>query len=231
MGRALPVLLLISLLLLAGTAMAGEEKGTSTIPPFESVDVRIDNSDGTTLKVSYDVELVDGHGFNVFFVDESDWEKYSEGQSFEYYVLYSVENTSDVQKEWNWDESGVFYVIIDNSFTDPSVWENITVDYKVSWEEWTAVDWIFWGGLCFAIVIVLVILSIFLRRVRRKPQAEPPAMTGEEVMAQRYDIQSTYPDKTPPTDRYGPQPQDPYDPQPTDPYQPPPQEPGTPPPY
>ncbi len=168
----IPLALCVALLLVAVPVQAGEASGEETLDLIDyHIDIEIDNTDGDSLSSAYDVEVTEGVAVNVYFVDQQGYEDYIALINFSYFVSYSVLNTKDADKEWTWNDEGIFYVIIDT--TALSSTDNSTVKYKVTWGP--AAWWLL--GLSFltcmiillvATVFVIVILYMIVQSIKAK---------------------------------------------------------------
>ena len=178
------VLMLVTVLMLAGTASAGKEEGTNEI--FQWGDfkgIKIDTG-GSDTEVDYEVTVSEGARISVYYVPEKGWEEYNDDTSdtFSYVPLWSNLDTRSAKESFTETDGGVWYVIIENSDMS-AIGENSTVTYKVTWEETTFGDYMLGAGVCIAIIVVAIIVIFFVRRARREP--EVPPMTPEQYQAQQ----------------------------------------------
>lgn len=226
MKRAMIIaLVLMTVLLLAGTATASKEADVTEIPWGDSIYVRIENPDGN-MDITYDVKVTEGTRVNVWFCPQKGKDQYYDdtAATFQYYPEYSSQNVLSAKKDFRMTDSDTFYVIID--VTDMTqIGTNSTVDYKITWEPMSIGDWMANIGICLVIIIVVLIVGFFIRKGRKKltDQPVPPPMEqqpGYEYQQQQgYDQPPPRPSHVPPSDQ-GPG----YVPQ--DPSAPPPQQPG-----
>jgi hypothetical protein len=147
-----PVVALIALLLLAMPVQAGEDSGEKTLMWLEHHAVEIDNSGNDQLRISYDVQVTDGVNVNIYFMDEGNYDKFTDFENFSYYQSYSIKDTDGAEKEWTWSKGGTFYVVIENAG-----WQSLdtsTVEYDVTWDEGGAL----WWGLPIVMCIVLILV-------------------------------------------------------------------------
>ena len=150
----IPLALCVALLLLAVPVQAGEASGEETLDWLDYIDVTIDNTDGDSLSIAYDVEVTEGVAVNVYFVDQEGYDDYVDPLvvNFSYYVSYSVLNTKDAEKDWTWNDEGNFYVIIENAGV--SSMDTSTVKYEVTWDP--SAWWLFGFSFLACMIIILV---------------------------------------------------------------------------
>lgn len=164
---------IVGILLVAGPALAGKDEGTEKIGWGDSISIKI-ATEGKTLDVEYDVTVVDGARVSVYYTNQKGRDDYYDPSkdTFSYAVDYSVKNTLSASKSFRETEGGTWYVIIENADTN-AVGDNSTVLYKVTWEELSAGDWLVNIGICIGIVVVLLIVGFFIRKIRRKVSSQP----------------------------------------------------------
>ena len=155
-------LAMVLVLVLAGATTANKEEGTETVEVGDHIAIEIENSYDGDLEVRIFIVVTDGLAIDVFFMDETMYRKYSEETEFDYFINYSVLDTTSVDKTFVWDELGIFYLVIDNTLSGtlpPQLPEeqNATLRYVVTWEE---VDKDYWLRN-FALMLVLVCMVIF----------------------------------------------------------------------
>jgi len=158
----LMALVMVLVLVLAGTAIAKREEGTKTVEMGDHIAIEIENSGDGDLEVRLFVVVTDGPAIDVFFMDETMYGNYSDETEFDYFINYSILETTSVDKTFVWDELGIFYVVIDNTLSGtmpPQLPEeqNATVRYVVTWEE---VDTEYWLR-DFALMLVLICMVFF----------------------------------------------------------------------
>ena len=183
-GRTLATLfVLMALLLTSAPALGGTEVGTETLAINEWIPFRIDNTDGRTMDIAYEVVVTEGPDIDVLFMESKCYDAFLVGDPFEYIVDMSVLGTQNVKMEWTWSNEGEFCIVIDNTFaatTPPPEDGDVTLTYVVEWDAWGATDWLSWGLLFIvAIVILLVLLVIVVRaRERTRIRAQMEEETG-----------------------------------------------------
>ncbi|NOQ53024.1 MAG: hypothetical protein GQ558_00295 [Thermoplasmata archaeon] len=152
----IPLALCVAMLLVAVPVQAGEASGEETLDWLDYIDVTIDNNDGDSLSITYDVEVTEGVAVNVYFVDQQGYDDYVDPliANFSYFVSYSVLNTKDAEQDWTWNDKGDFYVIIENA-GDSSV-NTSTVKYKVTWGP--AAWWLL--GLSFLTCMIIILVAV-----------------------------------------------------------------------
>lgn len=169
----IPLALCVALLLMAVPVQAKEDSGEETLIWLGFIDVKIDNTDGGSLVIKYDVEVTEGVAVNVYFVNQQGYDDFVDilVVNFTYYVSYSVLNTKDAEKEWTWSNEGTFYVIIENA--GDSSMDTTTVNYKVTWSP--AAWWLFGLSLLTCMIIILlvavfgiVILYMIIQSIKAK---------------------------------------------------------------
>ncbi len=170
--RLIATMLMAAIVLLASSAMAGEKEGAETLEMEDYVTVHIDNTDGTTLDILYDVEVQDGVKVNVYFMDADGFSDFEAFLPFEYFKEYSVTDTKDIQKDFIWTNKGDFYVVIDSTASDIN--ETTTVEYKVTWGDayFMGMNWLW----CIAVIVIVVIVTAALAFMRKPGEGKelPP---------------------------------------------------------
>jgi hypothetical protein len=173
-------LVLVTLLLL-GTAMAGKDSGTETIKGLEHIDVKIDNTAGDTLRIEYEVEVLEGKNINVYFMDAEGYDNYTAIENFTYYPEVSALDTMSAENEWTWTKKGNFYVVID--ITEYQEFGNSTVEFEVEWEAGTYIlgfNWI-WFAVTIVIIVVLSVALWWMRNRDKGGKDEEPPEEEDEV--------------------------------------------------
>lgn len=155
-GVALASLMLL-ILLLAPAAGAEEHEDTITLVPLKSEQFQIDNRDGKTFTISYEVEVLEGVPISVYFMDQEGHDNFTAGEQFDAYTKYSAEDTRSFKESFQWEKTGYFYIVITN--IGPESTDNSTVSYKVSWNElgfFGETPWYVCVGIIVAIVVIVV---------------------------------------------------------------------------
>ncbi len=153
---------MVLVLVLAGATGAMKEEGTETVEVGDHIAIEIENSGDGDLEVRIFIVVTDGPAIDVFFMDETMFGNYSEETQFDYYINYSILETTSLDKTFVWDELGIFYVVIDNTLSGtlpPELPEeqNATLRYVVTWEEVNKEYWL----RDFALMLVVVCMVIF----------------------------------------------------------------------
>lgn len=161
-------MLVAAIVLLASVAMAGEEEGTETLEMGEYVSVHIDNTEGTTLDILYEVEVVDGVNVNVYFMDADDFADFEALLEPKYFKGYSTTDTSDTKKDFIWANKDDLYVVIDS--TADNITKTTTVKYKVTWDNayFMGMNWLW----CIAVIVIVVIITAALAFMKRPGEDE-----------------------------------------------------------
>lgn len=190
------LLMLAGVLLVAGAALAEKDQGIEIIDGDSVIVVEIDNTEGgPNINIEYDIRVVNGTRVNVWFLDEDEFGNYALGNDFYYYVVWSKESTRSVQKDWTWDERGVFYVVID-AMGLAGENETSEVRYRVEWSEATVFNWLDYIGYCFVAGVLIFVAFLFLAsmyyKAKEKRSPETPGEGGPST------------DDAPPPDGAGP---------------------------
>ncbi len=166
--RLIATMLMAAIVLLASVAMAGEEEGTETLEMGDYVSVHIDNTEGTTLDILYEVEVVDGVNVNVYFMDADDFADFEAFLKPKYFKGYSTTDTADTKKDFIWANKDDFYVVIDS--TADNITKTTTVNYKVTWDNayFMGMNWLW----CIAVIVIVVIITAALAFMKRPGEDE-----------------------------------------------------------
>ena len=166
--RLIAAMLMAAIVLLANVAMAGEEEGTETLEMSDYVSVHIDNTEGDTLDISYEVEVEDGVNVNVYFMDSDGFADFEAFLDFKYFKEYSKTDTGDKKKHFIWANEGDFYVVIDS--TADNITKTTTVKYKVTWDNayFKGMNWLW----CIAVIVIVVIITAVLAFMKRPGEDE-----------------------------------------------------------
>jgi uncharacterized protein YrzB (UPF0473 family) len=180
--RVWPVFPTFVLLVLvaSGPTLASEEGGTAYLGTGDTVVIEIDNTQGDSLWIEYEVRVVEGPPVNVWFTDQEGRDQFFalELGTFNYYPSHSQREVTLAEDSFSWDEADVFYVIIDN-WKNNATGQNATVDYSVTWEtyDFDAIFLYLMIGLIIVIVVVVTVMVVFINV--RKAQAEADVRQAE----------------------------------------------------
>lgn len=166
--RLIAAMLMAAIVLLASVAMAGEEEGTETLEMGDYVTVHIDNTEGSTLDILYDVEVEEGVNVNVYFMDADGFADFEASLALKYFKEYSKTDTGDTKKDFIWANKGDYYVVIDSTASEVNV--TTTVKYKVTWDSayFMGGNWLW----CIAVIVIVVIVTAVLAFMRRPGEDE-----------------------------------------------------------
>ena len=170
--RALWVLVLVTMVIVAGTAVAERKEGDRTLVAEEHMAIPIELAKGEEIEVRIFVAVTDGPKIDVFWMTAKAYDDYLTDPDFDHYVDYSIIGTRNVDKRFSWDGEGTFYVVIDNTASqtpppaDPE-FSNATLTYVITWE--AAEETSFRDYVVYAILAVMVVFTLFLlqRYMRR----------------------------------------------------------------
>lgn len=127
----------------AGTAVAGERSDTVKIDPGSSSAIAIDFQDGPAMGVEYDIQVQDGPNIDVLVMDNANYQKYGDGESFRYATSWSVLDTGSANQDFTLEEHGTWYVVLDHTNEPDDGARPATVNpdsVTVSWTVSTQVD-------------------------------------------------------------------------------------------
>jgi hypothetical protein len=141
-GLRLPLaaLLLVACLLLASPASAGREEGDEVLVAAEHMAIAIELERGEKIEVRVYMAVLDGPKIDVFWMTDEAYGDYAGDREFDTYVNYNVIGTRNVDKTFEWDGEGTYFLVFDNTFSetpppaDPE-YSNATIHYVVTWEE------------------------------------------------------------------------------------------------
>ena len=167
-----PIVAFVALVLILsapGLVLAEMEEDSVTLGPGDSCVITISNDGGEDLWIEYEVRVVEGPNINVWFVPIQGLLEYNNlsTSSFTYYPLHSAEETAHAEETWAWDEVGVYYLIIDNAY-NAAEGQNVTVEYTVTWEDYSLVSLFLFPIIIIAIVIIVVVIVIALLVAKRE---------------------------------------------------------------
>lgn len=164
--RSFAATIVLAMLLLSSPVMAsaGDYRGTADIYASSLREFVIDNTEGDTLDISYDVHVTDGPPLSIYFVTEEGRADYEE----EFLAPWSTINTTDAHRKWEWSEEGVFHLVI--VMADETSDEITTFAYDVSWYPQVpslASPWTWLILLVLALVASAALLAWWMRRRRK----------------------------------------------------------------
>jgi hypothetical protein len=201
--RITALLALAAVTTLAACAQANGDEGTRVLGHEDYHGVMIENTDGGPIDIHYEVTVDSGPAVSVFFMDDADYADVQNGSGFEYYIVYSVEDTRHARREWTWSEEGVFYVVVIN--LDGSL-ENATVTYSIGHEETpTEGDTVLWVAAAVIVVVVAVVATLLLAGRRNGGKVAPGQVEGGERVVPRAEVRPP-PGPYPPPPPLGPYP-------------------------
>ena len=160
------VALVLAALLTALPAVAGSQEDTLTLEWPDSVEVHIDNGDGDTIKIDYDVKVTGGAPVSVYFLDQEGYDAFKADQAFDAYAMYSAEGTMGTSEGWVWDREGDFYVVIATEGLEGNASQ---VTYSVTWEVVGFFGSLSTGlcvGVIVAVVAIIVVYAVWSWRTR-----------------------------------------------------------------
>lgn len=127
----------------AGTAAAGERSDTVKIDPGSSSAIALDFQDGPAMQVDYDIQVQDGPNIDVLVMDNANYQKYGDGESFRYVSSWSVLDTGSAVQEFTLQDHGTWYVVLDHTSEPDDGARPATVNpdsVTVAWTVRTQVD-------------------------------------------------------------------------------------------
>jgi hypothetical protein len=190
---------LIAGLLLASPVLAVTEVGTEDLEEGDVLEFRIDNTAGETLWIEYDIRVLSGSAVDILFVPQEGHIEFfdPDATEFTYYPDLSVEDSRHSERSWSWEESGYFYLIIDNRYSAPGT---TTVEYTITWE--ADIDGsVFLYLIVISVIIVLVIIVVIVisirvasKSYRERKSADKAIWEGPEVPEAPPTPPAPYPD-------------------------------------
>jgi hypothetical protein len=155
------------------------KEGTEDLERLGYLSFVIENEDGQTLEISYDVRVTAGVNVDVYFMDDEGYDDFVANRTFKFYKEYSVIDTGHAKNEWVWAKEGTFHLVIGNP--GPAPGDVSTVDYTV---EWTAGPLGFNWLWCIAVFVIIVILTMVLAFMKRRDEEDggTPSPTDEEAV-------------------------------------------------
>lgn len=170
--RTLSVLILVTMVIVSGTAVAERREGNETLVADEHLAIPIELAKGEEIEIRIFVAVTDGPKIDVFWMTAKAYDEYQNDDEFDHFVDYSIIGTKSVDERFSWDGEGTFFVVLDNtaSQTPPPVdpeFSNATLTYVITWkatEESSFRDYV-----VYAIVSVMISFTLFLlyRYMRR----------------------------------------------------------------
>ncbi len=94
---------------------AQSQSDTVDIDPGSHSAVRVDFRDGPTKDVSYDVQVQEGPNIDVMVLDNANYQRYSDGESFEYVEDWSDLDTGNTATTFRLDTHGTWWLVIDQT--------------------------------------------------------------------------------------------------------------------
>ena len=131
-------ILVVASVLLAGTASAGREEGDDVLVAGEHMALPIELEEGEKVEVRIFVAVTDGPPIDVFWMSQEGYDDYRYSEAFNHYVDYSVIGTRNVDRTFDWDGEGTYFVVVDNTASettppaDPDM-ANASFRYVVTW--------------------------------------------------------------------------------------------------
>lgn len=160
-------MLLVAAIVSAASATAERKEGDEVLVTGEHLAIQIDLKKGEEVEVRIFVAVTDGPEIDVFLMTEEAYEDYRYKEEFDHYADYSVIATKNVDKRFDWDGEGSYFVVIDNTISetppplDPDL-SNATLHYVVTWgpaEEGTTFrEWVVYFILATAAVFVVILV-------------------------------------------------------------------------
>jgi hypothetical protein len=173
--KALSAIVLVAVVLLAGSATAGRKEGDEVLVMGEHIAISIDLEKGEVIEIRIFLVVTDGPQIDVFIMTEKAYEDYITEADFDHFVDYSVIATKNVDKTFEWDGEGTYFVVFDNTISetpppmDPE-FANATLRYVVTWgppDEGVAFrEWIVYIILAAAAVFVAILAVKWIRTPR-----------------------------------------------------------------
>ncbi len=162
-ATAVLVLLLLSQPVHASTGSYSE---TTTFDSSIVKEFEIDNTEGRTLRISYDIQVIEGAPISIYFVKAEARPNYTQ----EFYSDWTVLNTTGARRDWEWSDKGVYLLMI--VIAEEATEDVTTIEFVV---EWMPKGWPFSLSLLYGIIVliiatvVIVVLAIWRRRSRPPP--------------------------------------------------------------
>jgi len=158
-------LLLVSVILIAGSAVGERKEGDKVLVAGEHLAIPIEVKEGEYIEVRIFVAVTDGPKIDVFWMTEQAYDDYQFDRDFDHYVKYSVIGTRQMDKTFSWDGEGTYFVVIDNTASqtpppaDPE-YSNATLRYVVTWGP--AEESSFRDNVVYTIAAIMAVFSAFL---------------------------------------------------------------------
>jgi hypothetical protein len=107
----------LAALLVVAAAPTGAQSQSDTvkIDPGQHTAVEIDFRDGPTKDISYEVTVQEGPNVDVLFLDNANYQKYADGESFEYVGEWSDLDTGDTDASFLLDRHGTWWLVLDHT--------------------------------------------------------------------------------------------------------------------
>lgn len=116
-GPLAAILVCLGLAVVVAAAPAGAQSQSDSvkIDPGEHSAIEIDFRDGPTKDVSYDVTVTEGPNIDVMVLDNANYQKYSDGESFSYVADWSDLDTGDTDATFRLERHGTWWVVLDHT--------------------------------------------------------------------------------------------------------------------
>jgi hypothetical protein len=166
--------------------------GTDTIREDYHVGHPISFHSGTSISISYTVQVTSGPDIDIYFVDSTNYVYLNDGREFEYYSALTDEHTSYSKNQATFTEYGDYYLVFDNSdlgptdppwnFADDVAYADYTINTQIYYPPQNENNWnyvtsdnnnpnttgfeLMFGVL--AILLIILVLVLFLSFYKRK---------------------------------------------------------------
>jgi len=187
------------------------DSGTDTIHEDYYVAHSISFHSGSSIDISYTMEVTSGPNIDVFFIDSQNYVYLQDGRSFDYYVAMSDLNTMYASNDITLIEYDTYYLIFDNTdvetnppfnFVDDVAYVSYNIDteiyYPSTFGDTSGTDGLNWLWILIPLIIIIVVVVAVVAAVLASQRKIPPSI-------------QQYPTQYPP--QYPPQ-QPPYQPPP-----------------
>jgi hypothetical protein len=163
--------------------LAGKEEGTATLEAGDHAYLEMENEDGSFLRVKYNIEVVDGPNVNVYFMDADAFADYEAGGSFDFFDVYSEEDTDDYRTNFVIDKEGEYFLVAETTSTVAN--ETSEIEFSIEWESVyePGFNWLW----CVAVIVIIVVITGALAFMKtpeaikqRQEEEELPPVGGDE---------------------------------------------------
>lgn len=131
------LVVLVALALVAAPAAAGERSDTENLDPGEFASIPVDFQDGAAMDVDYDIQVQSGPNMDVMVMDNANFQRYSDGNSFEYVSSWSVLDTGSAEQQFTLEEHGTWHIVLDHTNDPDNGASPSTVDPQSVTVGWT----------------------------------------------------------------------------------------------